>query len=115
MCSANCNPCPYKWGPSVLPVPIGELPIAQDVYWWTKGKEGDASAMQTELEAVKEREDELMAEVTAIACQLGIDMPSQMGMAAAPEAPCGLVYACCEAVHLLDVCIRPNSVSWCHC
>ena len=38
----------------------------QDVYWWTKGKEGDASAMQTELEAVKEREDELMAEVGAI-------------------------------------------------
>ena len=42
--------------------------VAQDVYWWTKGKDGDANAMQTELEAVKEREDELMAEVGMVAC-----------------------------------------------
>ena len=39
--------------------------VAQDVYWWTKGKGDDANAMQTELEAVKEREAELMAEVCA--------------------------------------------------
>ena len=39
------------------------MPADKDVYWWTKGKTDDESAMQSELEAVKEREDELMAEV----------------------------------------------------
>jgi hypothetical protein len=41
------------------------------VYWWTKGKAEDANAMQTELEAVKEREAELMAEVHALALPPG--------------------------------------------
>ena len=40
------------------------LPADKDVYWWTKGKTDDESAMQSELEAVKEREDELMLEVS---------------------------------------------------
>ena len=70
VCAVNSSTWPSHARVMQLPTGGGQVGVsqmndctAQDVYWWTKGKGEDADAMQTELEAVKEREDELMAEV----------------------------------------------------
>lgn len=56
--------CVYHSWQSALVSRLNLIHAGKDVFWYTKGK-GDSGVSQDELEAVKAREREMMAEVSA--------------------------------------------------